>query len=264
MPDFSKHDPGTFCYAELATNDPDKAGKFYTGLFGWNRNDQDMGEFGIYTQFQVDGKVVAAQYRIPTDQEAMNVPPNWGQYVSVDDADAVSARAAELGGTVVMGPMDVMGYGRMSVLADPAGAVFCIWQAGNNCGLQLRNEPNTMCWNELMTPDTEGAKAFYGGLFGWEMETKDLGDLGEYILLNHAPGKQAGGMMAIQPAMGPIPAHWLVYFLAPELEATHEKALSLGAKVMVGPMDIPEVGRFSVLSDPTGAVFAIYEPVKPA
>lgn len=262
MPQMSKHDPGTFCYAELATSDPAASGKFYTELFGWSRNDQDMGEYGIYTQYQLDGKVVAAQYKLNAEQEAMNVPPNWGQYVTVNDADATTARAGELGGQVIMGPLDVMDYGRMSILSDPTGAVFCIWQPKSNIGVELREDPGTMCWNELMTPDTEKAKTFYGGLFGWEPQSEDMGEMGEYTLFNLGGGRQAAGMMAIKPEMGPIPAHWLVYFAVADPDAAHDKALALGGKSMVAPTDIPEVGRFAVLADPVGAVFAIYRSSK--
>jgi len=262
MPEISKHDPGTFCYAELATNDPAASGKFYTELFGWSRNDQDMGEYGIYTQYQLNDKIVAAQYKLNAEQEAMNVPPNWGQYVTVNDADDTTAKVAELGGKVVMGPMDVMDYGRMSVLADPTGAVFCIWQPKDNIGIELRDDPGTMCWNELMTTDTEKAKSFYSGLFGWEPEAMDMGDMGEYTIFNRSGGQGVAGMMAIQPEMGPIPAHWLVYFAAADIDATLDKAVSLGAKPMVSPTDIPEVGRFAVIMDPVGAVFAIYKSNK--
>lgn len=262
MPEFSKHEPGTFCYAELVTSDPAATGKFYTALFGWSRDDQDMGEFGIYTQFQMNGKIVAAQYKIVAEQEAMNVPPHWGQYVTVNDAEASTAKVAELGGQVIMGPQDVMDHGRMSVLADPAGAVFNLWQPKQNIGIELRDDPGTMCWNELMTTDTAGAKSFYGGLFGWEPEAMDMGDMGEYTIFNRGAGQDVGGMMAITPEMGPIPPSWLVYFAAEDIEATLEKAVSLGAKPMVPPTDIPEVGRFAVIVDPVGAVFAIYKSLK--
>lgn len=262
MPEFKKHEPGTFCYAELVTNDPAASGKFYTELFGWSRNDQDMGEFGIYTQYQIDGKVVAAQYKLNAEQEAMNVPPNWGQYITVADADAASAKAGELGGEVIMGPMDVMDYGRMSILSDPTGAVFCIWEPKANIGIELRDDPGTLCWNELMTPDIEKAKAFYGGLFGWEPESMDMGEMGEYTMFNRGGGQAAAGMMAIQPERGPIPAHWLAYFAVADLDGAHERAVELGAKSVVPPTDIPQAGRFAVLADPVGAVFAIYKPKK--
>ncbi len=259
MVEFKNHQPGTFCYVELATNDPDASGKFYTELFGWNRNDQDMGEYGIYTQYQLNDKIVAAQYKLNAEQEAKNVSPNWGQYVTVTDADAATARAAELGGQVVMGPEDVMDFGRMSVVSDPTGAVFCIWEPKSNIGVELRDEPGAMCWNELMTPDTEKAATFYSGLFGWEPATMDMGDVGEYTLFNRGGGQGAAGMMVIKPEMGPIPANWLVYFAVADIDGSHDKALSLGGKAVVPPTDIPEVGRFAVIMDPVGAVFGIYK-----
>lgn len=259
MPEYKKHEPGTFCYAELVTSDPAASGKFYMELFGWERNDQDMGEFGIYTQYQIDGQVVAAQYKLTAEQEGQNVPPNWGQYVSVNDADASTAKAAELGGNVIMGPMDVMDYGRMSVLSDPTGAVFCLWQPKENIGVELRDDPGTMCWNELMTADTEKALPFYAGLFGWETESMDMGEMGTYTMFNNGGGRPAGGVMPINSEMGPIPAHWLIYFAVAETDASFARALELGAKEIVAPTDLPGAGRFAVIADPVGAVCGIYQ-----
>jgi predicted enzyme related to lactoylglutathione lyase len=262
MAEFKKHEPGTFCYAEMATSDPAASGKFYTELFGWSRNDQDMGEYGIYTQYQINGKVVAAQYKLNAEQEAQNVPPNWGQYVTVTDVDAATNRATKLGGQVVMGPQDVMDYGRMSVMSDPTGAVFCIWEPKSNIGVELRDEPGAMCWNELMTPDTGEAATFYGGLFGWETQTMDMGDMGEYTLFNRSGGQGAAGMMAIKPEMGPIPANWLVYFAVDVVDGAHDKAVSLGGRSMVPGTDILGAGRFAVIADPVGAVFGIFKSTK--
>jgi len=86
--------------------------------------------------------------------------------------------------------------------------------------------------------------------------------MGEYTLLNRSGGQSAGGMMAIQPEMGPIPPHWLVYFAVEKVDASLEKSVSLGGMALVPPTDIPEVGRFSVIQDPVGAVFAIYKSHK--
>jgi predicted enzyme related to lactoylglutathione lyase len=262
MAEFKNHEPGTFCYAELATSDPAASGKFYNELFGWSRNDQDMGEYGIYTQYHLNNKIVAAQYKLNPEQEAHNVLPNWGQYVTVTDADAATARATELGGQVVTGPLDVMDYGRMSVISDPTGAIFCIWEPKSNIGVELRDEPGAMCWNELMTPDTEKAAAFYSGLFGWEPETLDLGDIGQYTMFNRGSGQQAAGMLAIKPEMGSIPANWLVYFAVADIDRIHDQAVSLGGKAVMPPTDIPEVGRFAVITDPVGAVFGIFKSSK--
>ena len=262
MPEFQTHEPGTFCYAELASTDPDASGAFYMELFGWSRNDQDLGEFGIYTQFELGGKTVAAQYRMPDEQKDAGVPPNWGQYLSVADVDATAARAAELGGQLVMGPMDVFEHGRMAVLADPAGAVFCLWQAGENIGVALKDDPGTMCWNELLTRDTTAAGEFYGGLFGWRAETMDMGDMGEYTTFRAGQDRPAAGMMAIAPDMGPTPPHWMVYFAVADCRASQEKAAGMEAETLVPPTEIPGMGVFSVLKDPVGSVFGMYQSLK--
>lgn len=262
MPEFNNHDAGTFCYAELATTDPQVSGDFYMKLFGWSRNDQDLGEFGIYTQFDLGGRTVAAQYRMPAEQADAGVPPNWGQYVSVDDVDASAARAGELGGQVVMGPMDVFDHGRMVVLADTSGAVFCLWQARENCGVGLKDEPGSMCWNELLTSDTAGAKEFYGGLFGWQDQDMDLGDLGKYTTFWAGEDRPAAGMMPFAPDMEGVPPHWMVYFAVADCRESSEAATGLGATTLVPPTEIPGMGAFSLLKDPAGAVFGIYQSLK--
>ena len=218
MPEFKEHTPGTFCYVELAAADPQAAGDFYGSLFGWKRNDEDMGEHGVYTQFTRDGKITGAMHKLTAEQKAQNVPPHWGLYITVADADSATKKAAELGGQVLMGPMDVFDAGRMSVLADPQGATFCIWQANKHCGIQLRDETNTLCWSELMTNDTASATAFYGGLLGWETETSDTGGMRNYTLFS--AGKiPAAGMMEITPEMGPMPPNWLAYIQVDDCSA---------------------------------------------
>jgi predicted enzyme related to lactoylglutathione lyase len=262
MPEFKQHAAGTFCYCELASADPQVSGKFYMDLFGWGRNDQDLGEFGIYTQFQLDGKTVASQFQLPQEQQQNNVPSNWGQYVAVADADAAAAAAQELGGQLVMGPMDVFDHGRMAVLADPCGAVFSVWQAKENIGIVLRDDPNTMCWNELLTTDSSRATAFYGTLFGWEPKSMEMGELGVYTSLMLGDDQPAAGMMPIRPDMGPIPSHWMVYFGVADLAAAYAAVALAGGCGMVAPTEIPGSGRFAVVSDPVGARFGLYQAAK--
>jgi predicted enzyme related to lactoylglutathione lyase len=109
-----------------------------------------------------------------------------------------------------------------------------------------------------MTPDTEGAKPFYAGMFGWETESMVMGEMGEYTMFTRGGGQGAGGMVAIQPEMGPTSPHWLAYFAVAEVDDSHGRALTLGAQSVVAPTDIPGAGRFAVIMDPTGAVFGIY------
>lgn len=262
MAEFKAHEPGTFCYAELASTDPQASGKFYTELFGWGRNDQDMGEYGIYTQFELRGAVTAAQYKLPAEQLTAGVPSYWGQYVTVTDCDASTARATDLGGKVMAGPMDVADYGRMTIMSDPQGAVIHLWQPRANCGVELLDEPGAMGWNELMTPDTDGAVKFYTNLFGWGTETMDMGDMGVYTMWSRDQGRPGGGLLPMPQRKKDIPPHWLVYFAVVDPDATHAQALQLGGVSIVPPTDIPGAGRFAVIQDPVGAVFGVYLSAK--
>ena len=115
---------------------------------------------------------------------------------------------------------------------------------------------STFCWNELMTGDIEAAKTFYTALFGWETKEMAMGPGGTYTHFTSA-GKDCGGMMKTPDPN--IPPHWLSYVTVDDVDASTSKAEGLGAKVCVKPTDIPDVGRFSVLTDPTGATIALYK-----
>ena len=108
-------------------------------------------------------------------------------------------------------------------------------------------------WCELMTTDAAKASEFYGALFGWTLETMDMGQ-GTYHIIK-AGGTSVGGMMNIAPGSPPMPPAWGCYVTVPDIDATAKKCAEMGGKLLVGPMDIPNVGRFAVLQDPQGAVF---------
>jgi uncharacterized protein len=246
------HAPGSFCWAELATTDGEGAKKFYSELFGWTAQDNPMGPGMVYTMLKLNGKDVGALYE--KGEMMKNVPTVWASYISVANADEIAAKAKSLGGTVMQEPFDVQDFGRMAVITDPTGATFCIWQPGTHLGYGVKGEPNTVCWNELLTTDPERAIDFYTKLFGWTADTHG-GPMPYTEWKNGA--EHAGGMMQIAPHMGPMPPHWGIYFAVDDCDATFQKATSLGAQAYVPPMDIENVGRFATLSDPQGAVFAI-------
>jgi predicted enzyme related to lactoylglutathione lyase len=247
--------PGSFCWAELATTDGPGAKKFYTELFGWDAQDNPMGPDMVYTMLSLNGKNIGALYG---KGEAMkDVPTNWASYVCVKSADEIAAKAKALGATPIQEPFDVMDFGRMAVITDPTGATFCIWQPGTHPGFGVKGEPNTVCWNELLTTDTERAIDFYTKLFGWVANTHGPMEYTEFM----NGDTHAGGMMKIQPHMGPIPPHWGIYFAVDDCDAAFEKATSLGATAYVPPMTIENVGRFATLSDPQGGAFSIIKLV---
>lgn len=261
MQESTQYAPGTFCWVELATTDGEAAKKFYTELFGWTFTDSPIGPGMVYTMLKLDGKNDGALYKMPEEMTTQGIPPNWLSYVSVKSADETADKAKSLGGKLMKEPFDVFDVGRMSVIQDPTGAVFAIWQAGTHSGAGIYNVPNSLCWNELATPDTAKAGEFYTGLFGWGKDVKEMGEMAYTSFING--DRPAGGMYKPTPEMGEIPPNWLAYFAVSDTDAKVSKAKELGATIIVPPMDIPEVGRFAVIQDPQGAVFGIIKLTNP-
>src|SRR6185503_20252219 len=157
MSDVTSHPQGAFCWPELATTDQKGAVSFYRSLLGWGLNDQPMGPGESYSMFTVRDAEVAAAYTMRPEERQHGVPPHWNSYVSVTSADDTVKRAQELGGTALVAPFDVFDFGRMAVLQDPTGAVFCIWEAKKHIGAKILSEPGALCWTELTTSDTKAA-----------------------------------------------------------------------------------------------------------
>jgi predicted enzyme related to lactoylglutathione lyase len=248
-------------WPELATTDRAAGVAFYSTLFGWSVNDQPMGPDEIYTIFQSGGKDVCAGYDMRAE-ERQAAPPHWNAYIAVDSADAATERARSLGAQVLAGPFDVMDLGRMSVLQDPTGAAFCLWESKKNIGAQVLGEPGALCWTELTTSDTATAEHFYTSLFAWTPKHSAPGSPMPYTEFTAAGADGPTiGMMAKPPHLPPhVPSFWLPYFLVTDVEATIARASSLGGETHFGPMDIPDGGRFAVLADPQGAAFAVFRP----
>jgi hypothetical protein len=265
MPTVTAHTIGTFSWPELGTTDQKAAKQFYTSLFGWQFNDTDMGPNGVYTIFTLNGRDVAALYTLMPDMVKQGVPPSWGSYVTVENADRSAEKAKSLGGTVIVPPMDVMEHGRMAVVQDPQGATFTVWQAKDHIGVGVLYEPGSLAWTQLNAKDPAAAKKFYPALLGWKIQDEEMPAVmggGAYTTWLKSDG-QAGGMMPM-PKDAPAPSHWLPYFAVANVDASATKAGSLGAKTFVPPTDIPGIGRFAVLADAQGATFAIARFEMPA
>ncbi|MFT3821115.1 MAG: VOC family protein [Rubrivivax sp.] len=111
--------------------------------------------------------------------------------------------------------------------------------------------PGAFSWCELMTSDPAAASAFYGKLFGWTIETMDMGTGPYHVVKVGSDG--VGGLMKTPPDAGPMPPAWSCYVTVADVDATARTCTELGGKVCVPPTDIPNVGRFVVLQDPQGA-----------
>jgi len=258
MPFVDSYAPGSFCWADLGTPDPTAAKQFYTALFGWTAEDRPMGPGAFYTMLTLSDRAVAALY----GQEAAPGagPPHWLSYISVTCVNDAARRARELGGSVLVEPFDVLDVGRMLLIQDVSGAVVALWQARRHAGAAIQGETGAMCWNELATTDTRRAQAFYSSLFGWTSVTREVS--GTTYTTFAQDGVPRCGMLAIPPARGPVPPHWLVYFAVRDCGGQAALVQSLGGTIRVPPTDVPEVGRFAVVADPQGATFAVIEPVR--
>jgi predicted enzyme related to lactoylglutathione lyase len=126
-----KQDPGSFCWNELFTTNPDAAGKFYVQTFGWKTEAVDMGPMGTYTLFKPSGATTKGNNvggMLPMPPNMKGVPSNWVTYFAVDDCDASTKKANELGGKTIAPPMDIPNVGRFSLVQDPQGAVFALFK----------------------------------------------------------------------------------------------------------------------------------------
>jgi predicted enzyme related to lactoylglutathione lyase len=115
--------------------------------------------------------------------------------------------------------------------------------------------PNPFVHLELTTPDRPVAKEFYGKLFGWNFQDHDMG--GGMVYSTFTTDNGPGGGIFTMPG---APTDWLPYVGVAEINAATEKAISLGAKLLRGPQEVPGRGMFSIMIDPTGAAIALWEP----
>jgi uncharacterized protein len=109
-------------------------------------------------------------------------------------------------------------------------------------------------WNELMTTDPAAAKEFYGKLFGWEMKDQPMEGM-IYTVLS-AGGSEVGGIMGMPPSAVGMPPSWGTYVTVEDVDATASLAIKLGGKVLIEPRAIADVGRFTLIQDPQGAVIS--------
>jgi hypothetical protein len=241
---------GTFCWVELSTPDTEAGKSFYSELFGWETEDSPV-PGGVYTMCRKNGELVAAIQKLQEEMSSQGHPPFWLSYVAVDDVDASAGRVAELGGTIMAPPFDVMDAGRMTVIQDPQRAALALWQAKDHPGAGLVDEHGALCWNELATSDVPAAIDFYSGLLGWTADTQDMGGL-EYTTFS-VGDRPAAGMTKAQDGMPPA---WSVSFAVDDCDKSAAQIEELGGGIVIPPTDFPG-GRFAVATDPQRAFFGV-------
>ena len=243
--------PGTPCWVELSVDNVEQATAFYGALFGWDVEIDPNPDFGGHGNFTLDGKDVAGVG--PTMEPGQ--PQVWTTYIASDDLDRTAGKITGAGGAVLMEPMAIAEFGSMIVAADPAGAVFGVWQAGQHIGAQVANVVGSVAWNENLSRDFEGNKKFYTEVFGY-----DYGDMtadGFNYATTDLGGAPVGGIGDLPPqASADTPAHWMTYFAVSDTDATVATVTELGGSVLNPAFDTPQ-GRIAVLADNQGAPFAV-------
>jgi hypothetical protein len=124
-----------------------------------------------------------------------------------------------------------------------------------------RYAPGEFCWPELATTDAEGAKLFYGGLFGWKPVDVPAGPDMTYTMLSLG-GRDAGALYQQGPKEKGVPPHWNTYIAVESADAAAARAKELGGKALMEPFDVMDVGRMAVLSGPDGACFCVWQAGK--
>jgi uncharacterized protein len=272
MSEQDRYIPGVPCWIDTSQPDPEAAVAFYGGVFGWDFEDvMPPGSPQKYYVARIRGGDVAA-----VGSQPEGGPPTavWNTYVWVTDADETAAKVRAAGGSVVFEPSDVGDSGRMAVFADPAGAVFRVWQAATHRGAAVVNEHASLNFNDLSTRDIDGAKAFYGSVFGWEILDVGGGRMwalpgyGDFLEQRNPGMRENMGQMGaperfedVVASVRPLPddqpdmpPHWGVTFAVDDADAIAAKAAELGGQVLVAPFDAPWV-RMTIITDPQGATF---------
>lgn len=254
------------CWVDVQLPDLEAGKRFYGELFGWTFRAGD----GPYADALNDGALVAA---LAAKQDG-RMPTAWGVYFATDDIAASVARIREHGGQVITDPVRAGRSGVLAQAADPGGAVFGLWQAGERKGFQKQNEPGSFCWTEVYTRQKDRVDAFYEDVFGFRSaDPDDFGTGGpgtaesgvDFRMWSPAgtepgPDTAVGGRSVITDAFpAEMPSHFLSYFAVADCDASAETVKRLGGRVSEPPFDIP-YGRMSVLQDDQGAVFAVLQP----
>lgn len=253
MAEVSSHEPGAFCWADLATGDVPAALAFYTGLFGWTSEAMERDGGREYHLLRgEEGLDVAALFSVAPD---MPRGAGWLSYVAVTNAAETAAKVDGLGGAVITEAVDVTDAGRAAVIQGPGGETLALWEARTSPGAGLLNRPGGMCWNELAARDAESSRIFYTNLFGWDTDQHQRpGYRYTTFLRAHFP---TAGMLEMTEDRGDTEPQWRVYFGVQDCAAATAKAESLGGSIGVPCTEIPGMGTFAVITDPGGAVFSV-------
>jgi uncharacterized protein len=245
--------PGTPCWVDLFTSDPERSQTFYAAVLGWEFADQGSA-YGGYVLATKDGERVAGLMRNAADSGS---PDAWSTYLATADAETSVARASEAGARVLAPPLPVGDLGSMAVVVDPAGAVVGLWQAGDHTGFGRHDEPGSVVWTECHSKSLAASRQFYEAVAAWDYEVTGDSDDFRYLTAQVDGRPVAGLMDSARFLPDAVPSHWAVYLGVDDVDAAQALAEQHGGTVLMGATDTP-FGRIADLVDPTGAPIKLH------
>jgi uncharacterized protein len=255
--------PGVPSWVDVMGPDTETLRGFYGAVFGWDfTGPGEMPTGGDYFVAQLRGRDVAGV----ATQPPQSGPPGWNTYIEVANVDDSAAAVERAGGTVFAPPFDALPAARIAVVADPTGAAFAIWEPRERRGAQLVNEPSAWSMSALSTPDPEAAAAFYGAVFGWQLDSFQAGEA--EVGMFRLPGFMGGEpeqpvprdlVATIAPPGGE--ARWQVDFWVDDANRAAAATEQHGGTI-VSPVTELIPGFFqAVVADPNGAPFSVSQLV---
>jgi predicted enzyme related to lactoylglutathione lyase len=248
--------PGKFVWFEHVSKGAEKAQEFYAEVLGWKVKPFPMGD--VAYEMILTGDTWDTMIGGYVSAEGGRKPSRWIAAASVEHVNAAADAAVANGGRVLDAPSDLPGVGRKARIADPQGAELGLLTDARGDKPDALTTSGGWLWNELHTTEPMKALSFYEKVLGFSHRSMDMGGGEKYHILSR-DGVDRGGVTGHLPT-GALP-HWLPYVAVDDVDATIARARKRGARIPVGPEDIPGIGRFGVLEDPTGAMLAIMKPL---
>ena len=257
---------GSFIWYELATPDPKGASAFYQAVAGWHfePSPPSAGMPDYQMIVRTDGGVAGGVMPLTPAMRQDGMQPGWYGYLAVENVDAATRAIVADGGRILM-PATTITVGTFALVADPQGVPFYVMtpvappdQPDMASDAFSPDAPGHVRWNELATPDLDGARAFYARHFAFGTDqAMDMGELGPYRFIDHH-GTVLGAMMR-QPQPG-APGMWLPYIGVPALAAAADAIAANGGAVLLGPHEVPGGDWIVVARDPQGVQFGLVGP----
>ncbi len=247
-----------FVWYELMTGDIEKAIAFYSPVVGWEIRDSGMPGMD-YRMIGKGGKDIGGM--MSWKSLGGDKPTKWVGHIHTPNVDAETSKVVADGGRQLQAPRDIPGIGRFSVVSDPQGAEYLLFQPNQTeAASQLDPaEVGGVGWRELATKDWQAAWAFYSSHYGWTKgQAVDMGAMGTYqtFMLD---GPFGGGMMTLPPdqAIGTSGPAWLFYFTVEDINAAAVRVQDRGGRVLHGPAQVPGGAWILQGLDPQGGHFAL-------